>query len=202
MEISQAVDLIVYLIQDILATKIKDHFQHAQQLVEIRSDLPLSNAIMEINLAAVPIASLIQDIHALVVLGNHLLVQYLGEVDRVVMEAEVEVEVEVPALVLQLDNLLLDHQAQHAVHPAKKVAQLQEALALIEEIRHQEAQQVLQVHLQQVALLALLLKVQVAENDKILNQYISIVFKFNNIQLCILYNIIFVKIIYIKISYK
>ena len=118
-------------------------------------------------------ASLIQVIHVLVVLDNHLLVQYLGGVNKVV---EVVVEVmwrAVPALAIHLDNLLLDHQSQHAEHPVKKVAQLQEALALIEEIPHQEARQVPRAHLQQVALLAHLLKDQAAQNDKILNQYIN-----------------------------
>ena len=142
MEISQAVDLIVFLIQDILAMKIKDYFLLAQQFVEIRSDLPMSSVTMETNQVVVLTASLIQVIHVLVVLDNHLLVQYLGGVNKVV---EVEVEVvwrAVPALAIHLDNLLLDHQSQHAEHPVKKVAQLQEALALIEEIPQQEAQQV------------------------------------------------------------
>lgn len=143
MEISQAVDLIVFLIQDILAMKIKDYFLLAQQFVEIRSDLPMSSVTMETNQVVVLTASLIQVIHVLVVLDNHLLVQYLGGVNKVV---EVVVEVmwrAVPALVIDLDNLLLDHQAQqHAEHRLKKVAQVQEALALIEEIPQQEAQQV------------------------------------------------------------
>lgn len=77
------------------------------------------------------------------------------------------------ALVLHLDNHLLEHQAQHALHPVKKIAQIQEALVLIEEIRHQEAQQLPLAHLQQAAL-AHPLKDQVAQNDKILDQYISI----------------------------